>query len=100
LASAELYDVQKEGFDSFATKGWRATGNTELRNFTLQNYEGSFVTIYVCADISNVDVLNAEGLSQVAENRTSENAHEATLESIDGNLVVIADEQWSGGGVC
>jgi hypothetical protein len=100
LASSELFELQKQGFASFIDRGWHAVGSTQLRNFTLQRYEQNNVTFYVCADISQVDVVDATGASQVTAERPSENAREAAIEWTGGRPVVTGDDVWAGGGVC
>lgn len=100
LVSPELFEFQNDDFENFKSNGWRSVGTTTLRNFSLQQVSESTVVIYVCVDISDVDVVDADGNSHVSPDRPNANAHEATLEWRDDRLIVVADEQWTGGGVC
>ena len=99
LASEELLTVQREGFDAFAANGWRSEGNTELRNFVLQQYRERNVVLYVCADVSAVDVVDSEGNSKVSPDRPPESTHEVSLHW-DDKFIIVSDEPWSGDGVC
>lgn len=103
LATRELIEEQSAGFALFRDKGWRAVGTTKLENFTLQQVVAgspTTVIIYVCSDVSDVDVVDAAGRSQVAPSRPARTAFEARLTHDGQKLLVAADDPWTGGGVC
>ncbi|WP_157981708.1 hypothetical protein [Protaetiibacter intestinalis] len=101
LVSPEVLAVQEEGFQQFRDLGWRATGSTILRNFTLQQFDGeSMLVLYVCSDVSDVDVVDAEGVSQVSADRPTTTTFESSLAYDGRRFTVETDDPWEGSGVC
>lgn len=101
LVSPELLASQQEGFDQFKSNGWHATGSTELRNFTLQQFDGqSLLVLYVCSDVSGVDVVDSSGVSQVSPTRPTTTTFEASLELQGSTFIVAEDRPWEGSSVC
>jgi hypothetical protein len=58
------------------------------------------LTVYVCLDVSNVDIVDETGVSIVAEGRDSRLPLEIDLDDIEGGLKVSRSELWSGQDFC
>ena len=105
LVSPDLYAQELKGFLATSKNGWHSTGGTKYDHFVLESYSPrdpeTIVAAYVCSDVSDVDVVNATGVSVVSANRPNRTAFEVTF-SIDeaSHLVLATDDVWTGGGVC
>jgi hypothetical protein len=80
-------------------------GYTKINNVILQGREEvagiATVTIYACQDLSDVDVLDANGSTLIAPDRADFVAYVAKLQSSsNGSLIVQSNKYWSGGGIC
>ena len=107
VATQEVFEFESESFATFRDSGYRSTGETKLDSLALQSYDAnakepeSIVVIYACVDVSNVDVLNAEGDSVVNQNGSARLPFEAFFTSPNGqNLILSAKELWTGGDFC
>ncbi len=95
-----------ESFERFSTAGWRSVGNTTFDRFTLQAFEptslAGVVSVYVCSDVSNVDVIDATGSSVVSPDRPSRTAFTVEFDAVrsDAALVISSKSVWDGAGVC
>ena len=63
--------TDKKSFSSYHAEGFTVTGETVTESFTPVSYDSASGTIVatVCSDISQIEVTNASGESQVAEDR-------------------------------
>jgi hypothetical protein len=107
VATKSVYRDEAKAFRSAQEKGWRSTGGSIADNFSLESYQpgdpGHIVTVYLCSDVSNVDVLDPSGKSVVSPNRPSRTPFEVSFEyrpSAAGRLVVGDSTVWVGEGVC
>jgi hypothetical protein len=107
VTTRSLYSTELEGFQNAAEKGWHSTGGSRADNFSLQSYNASdesrIVTIYLCSDVSAVDVRDATGASVVSANRPARTPFEVSFAFKKGataDLLVATKEVWTGGGVC
>ncbi|WP_309617830.1 hypothetical protein [Salinibacterium sp.] len=101
VATGEFLKASVEGFAEVQAKGWVSTGGTVFRGATLQSYSEvggrEAVVIYVCEDISAVDVLDSSKISIVSPDRPNSTTFQATFDS-DGNrpsLFLSSREVWS-----
>jgi hypothetical protein len=107
VATKSLYSTELDGFQTAAQKGWHSTGGSKADNFSLESYNAedrsSIVTVYLCSDVSAVDVRDATGASVVSPNRPARTPFEVTFAYKRGavaDLVVATKEVWTGGGIC
>lgn len=102
LASSEVADAQREGFEQYRREGLHATGAIKADSFRLQgDWRTRGLTFYVCRDVSDVDVLNTEGESVVDADRLDRGGFEAEVEmSGGGSLKVVRDDPWPGKSFC
>ena len=92
----------------FRNSGLHSAGSTSVSSMTIQSYladAGSTefeVAAYVCEDISSVDILDSNGKSLVAPNRSNYQSFEIGF-SAPGpgpELVLTRRDIWEGVGVC
>lgn len=99
LVTPALFEHEREGFATYASKGWRGIG-TRTFTLALQQYDSTGITAYSCDDLTNTDVVDTSGASIVSDTRENEYAFEVSFELNDRSLVVASKELWDGGGVC
>ena len=106
VATGEQLKADVNGYRMAAAKNFHSTGGTTFESAALQQYSRSsddgqaVVTIYLCEDISKVDVRDASGLSIVSPTRPNRVAYEVVFDEIPGksnNLLVSHKEPWPGG---
>lgn len=107
-ATPEVIDVQEPGFDMLTAESIVGTGEKLVASFEVQSIdlfakEGSpVVSAYVCRDISQTDLIDANGRSVVEDDRVTLVALEVTFDFEPSlqRLIVSKDEVWSGPSFC
>jgi hypothetical protein len=108
-ATAELAENEKRAIAEFITTGGTATGQTVLENAVLQAHRPSaqrgesVVSIYTCVNVSSVEMVDVNGRSIVAADRSERTAFEVTFdasETSQNKLRVASNLLWTGEGVC
>jgi hypothetical protein len=94
-----------EGASELAAKGFRQIGDATHDSTALQqvreNGSGAVdIVIYLCSDVSNVDVVNREGVSVTSSDRPSRQALEVEAIGVNTNLKIERIDTWSGTGFC
>ena len=98
-----------ESFETFRNDGLHSIGEASVDNISFQGYapgnQGGqdIVSIYLCLDVSGVDVIDSQGKSIVSQTRPAFQAFQVFLDLSDRtstNLIVAAREPWGGPGVC
>lgn len=94
-----------ETSDSLSTKGYRQIGDSSFDSVTLQQLidhgaEAVALTIYVCLDVSEVDVIDGDGSTVVSASRPDRQALEVEMNDNDGALKIVRSEAWSGANFC
>ncbi len=98
FASPEVFEQEAAGFERFQSQKLRGLGASTF-TARLQSYEAiGSVTIYVCEDISNTDVLGHDGASVVAPDRTNQIPYEVTVAGTP--LRVVMRDVWPMGDIC
>jgi hypothetical protein len=108
FAVPALADEEKKGIQEFVTKGYKVAGRASVTNAVLQsrvNDSGlkKVVTLYVCMDVSGIEVVDSTGTSIVEDTRPDRAALEVTFDAQKEKLtelVVASKSAWNGGGVC
>ncbi|MFN4002251.1 hypothetical protein [Microcella sp.] len=106
LVSDEVFESEAEGFEVFATNGYRAIGESTLVDVRLQQHisgaPGSAeVQIYACVFVGDVEVVDESGANVVSSDRVDYLAYEAILVSEPaGNLIVEDELTWPVGDLC
>jgi hypothetical protein len=108
LAVPALAEEEKQGIDGFVANGLRMTGRAQVTKAVFQSRsvnidDTTVVTIYVCMDVAEIEILDSKGTSKVETTRPDRTALEVTLHS-QGNepteLLVASKSPWNGDGVC
>ncbi len=99
VATGDFLADEMAGFERILANGWRSTGLTAFRDVVLQRYSpGSstdIVGVYVCEDVSGVDVLDSSGASVVSPSRPETTVMQVTFDLGDENaLLVSSREAW------
>lgn len=86
-------------------KGWTQVGDTTFDSMTLQRLAdggaGSVeMVLYVCGDVSNVDVVDKSGRSVVSDSRPDRQPLEVGMDDSEGALKVNRSDAWSGIDFC
>ncbi len=104
VASGAALEDAEQTYASFVGEGFRLSGRRTLKTSILQQAtpvdDGVEVQIYICESVQGVDVLNAEGVSQVDPERPTFTAFEVSV-FFDGDVGRVLERTvWPGGGVC
>lgn len=93
-----------EGLREFEEAGKRQTGESKVGNAELQRYSPSggsreIITIYVCRNISGVDVLDSSGQSVVSPERDHSSIMQVTFDYVEDRAALMVSDQllWSSG---
>ncbi|MHC5797028.1 hypothetical protein ACVXZ4_12795 [Lacisediminihabitans sp. FW035] len=108
VASGDAQEDALSGYGEFRAKELRAVGLSIVNNVSIQQFSNSpargidLVSIYACLDVSNVDVLDKNGVSVVSPQRPSRQPFQVSerWDKERAVLVVSSREPWADGGVC
>lgn len=109
LADVLAEDALQNEIDSAAelsAKGYRQLGESTFDSLTLQQLVDRGlgevdITVYVCADVSDVDVVDEHNHSVVAESRPDRQPLEVEMnDKMAGQLKIVRREAWSGSDFC
>ena len=109
VVGPELAAIEKAGYSELQNAGLRTVGSTNFFGATLQRFDTEspdgrdVVAVYLCSDVSGVDVLDAAGNSVVSPNRPALTPFEVAFDLAGGGvmtLVVSRKEPWPESGVC
>jgi hypothetical protein len=103
--NAEGLQHEIESAQKIKDQDARGYGYSKLNNAILQSHVEkagvATVRMYVCEDISDVDLRDASGKSLVDSSRSDYIAYVTELTSSDaGQLIIQSSKYWSGGGIC
>jgi hypothetical protein len=88
----------------YRARGVHTTGNTRFDSARLQSVDVGppvSIVVYLCDDVSDVDVLNRDGQSLVNPDRTARTPFEVTADAGRTGHVTIRDrELWQGANYC
>ncbi|MCU1544803.1 MAG: hypothetical protein JWM50_2668 [Microbacteriaceae bacterium] len=96
-------EIERASLEEVATKGYRSIGNTTFNRIELQQYakessDEAEVIVYLCQDISSVDVVDSTGVSVVTDARVDRISYEVkfdTASNDDRSLLVSDRSPWS-----
>ena len=109
VAGTDLYESELEGLQSFVESGWRSVGAATVDTVSLQMYDPlaaqdePVVVVYACLDVSQTDVVDAEGRSVLSGDRQVRLAFETSFAfetATSSQLIMVAKDLWSGGDFC
>ncbi len=107
LALRTLLSDDRYGFQSFADKGWHSVGTTTLTKTILQSTDlgteatnQGAVTVYLCEDVSGVDVVDMNGVSVVSAGRPKQQQFQVSFDLVQSRLIPSEREPWAGSSIC
>lgn len=109
VATGKALATDLKGFAMARDKGWHTTGKTSFDNVRLQSRRMSnsvtsdVVAVYLCVDVSSIDVLDSSGKSVVSGTRPDRSQVEAIFDlSKVGprKLILSSNNPWNGSDVC
>jgi len=107
VATEDVLRFEQTGFDRVLDSGHRSVGHTKFDSMVLQQYEPlaqegePMVVVYVCDNLSEVDVVDATGKSVVEPGRKSRIPFEVSFDLTEESaLIVSASEGWTGEDFC
>ena len=105
LATGSLLSDDLAGFKTFATKRWHSVGATKLTKAVLQSADlapdgNGTVTVYLCEDVSGVDVVDENDRSVVSPGRPELQQFQVQLEIFRSKLIPSEREPWTGSHIC
>lgn len=103
VASEKVVAEQDQGFAEYRAGNLRALGSISADSYRLQtrDFANSSLVFYVCRDVSQVDVVDASGLSVVSHDRIDRGGFEVEIATQDGGeLLIERDDAWSGEPFC
>ncbi|TFB92808.1 hypothetical protein [Cryobacterium sp. HLT2-28] len=106
LVSKDVLDEELSGFDQFRSAGAHSVGETTFSVAKLQSAEyttsrRTIISLYICEDVSGVDVLDATGASLVSAERNPITPFEVRFEMSQRSSLVLAERSaWAGETFC
>jgi hypothetical protein len=109
FASPDVAAIEMASVEEFVANDYQLVGRARVTNTTLQSHAGSNSTVelpvafYVCVDITEVDVLDRDGVSVVEPTRPDSSTFEVIVDQRHENsseLEVVSKNVWAGKGVC
>lgn len=109
VTSGEYEDAVLGDLKVARDAGLRAVGQATFDGVRLQRVDEKaangvgVVVLYLCSDVSQVEVLDAQGVSQVDADRSPRTALEVGFDwepGVVGMLTVGSRTVWKGGGIC
>lgn len=106
LVSTSMLQTELDGFAEFVNRGARTVGSTEFTVFDVQSaayssVEATAIMLYVCEDVSGIEILDSSGASLVSPGRIPVTPFAASLAlGSQGVLVVENRVVWVGENFC
>ena len=108
VATGTQLDADTAGFEEVFANGFRSTGSTTFRDVRLQRSAADnqdvqqVVVVYLCEDVSRVDVFDSTGASVVQANRPDTTQYEVTFDvaSPSDAALLVSDKVPWGDGTC
>ena len=105
VATGAQLEADTLGMNEVARLGYHSSGKTSFDNISLQQYQPdaadgvSVVTVYLCQDVSGIDVFDPSGNSVVLETRPDRTKFEVSFDRADSaserSLLVSNRSPWS-----
>jgi hypothetical protein len=107
VAVGNLVQDDLNGYQTFKAKSWHTVGSSKIAAFkaefvdrnATQSTRAALVA-YVCEDISQVDVIDASGVSVVSSTRPNVQGFEVNFDLVDSSLFPSDREPWTGSNFC
>ena len=98
----EEFDRQLASLSGYQEHGWHTTGATSIDSVRLEKVdsEAAEVTLYLCVDVSGVQILDSTGVVRTPTDRVERLPFEAIMKEVEGTLRVARSSVWSGDNFC
>lgn len=98
-------DDDRKNAAEFSSRGWVQTGSSSFDSTRLQQLRDGGaghigLVVYLCVDVSSVDVVDATGKSVVTSTRLDRQPLEIAMDDTDGVLKLNRSQVWSGKDFC
>jgi hypothetical protein len=108
LSTGTLHEEEVQSMSEWEQKGWKAVGNTTFDSIQLQSLSqsesgGWQIRTYLCADATEGDVVNADGVSVARPDRPLRLPLEIEFQSspdAPADLKISESSAWSGTNFC
>lgn len=105
VASPEFAKQFSSEVAQYSSAGLKTVGATTTKSVELQSWSSSGgllqVSLYICEDVSGVDVVDASGASVVSPNRDATTPYAVVFEGDDiGSLILDSKDLWTGADFC
>jgi hypothetical protein len=100
----EALDEELATAESFSANGYMQIGRSTFDTATLQQWESDAdtisITVYLCLDVTGVDVVDSAGTSIVAPDRADRRSLEVAIDNEEDDFKVSGGDVWSGQSFC
>ena len=105
VTTGRALEDELKNAEDFVLKGYVQTGESTFDTVSIQQIEDQgrshvSITVYLCLDVSQVDVVDKSGESVVSSSRPDRQALEVEMNDGDEKLKVTRSEAWSGANFC
>jgi hypothetical protein len=100
----DALDEELDTAKSFSAKGYVQVGRSTFDTTTLQQWSSEdgviSISVYLCLDVTAVDVVDDSGVSIVAPDRADRQSLEVVVDNVDGQFKVSGGDAWAGQPFC
>jgi hypothetical protein len=102
VATNDVLANEESGYDKAKAVGLRSTGGSSFDQMRIQSVDDRSLTVYLCKDVSRVDILDVNGQSVVPSSRPDRYPLSIEFQSVDDRtkLVVSNVSDWEGENFC
>jgi hypothetical protein len=102
VATEEVLANEESGYEKAKAMGLRSTGGSSFDQMRFQSVDDRSLSVYLCKDVSRVDILDVNGQSVVPSNRPDRYPLAVEFQSVHGrpNIVVSNVSDWEGENFC
>ena len=106
VAIGSALDAERATAERFRDEGLRTAGTAkftvnDLQAVTADDSRGTIVTLYVCDDIRDLDLLDASGGSLVVEGRVVDIPYTVVIEGVDAEVLRVSEKDlWTRENFC
>jgi hypothetical protein len=101
VASGSALEASLKDLAELKEAGLTIVGETRLSSIEVQQWDDSFITAYICEDVSGIDLIDASGVSRVNPDRPAVTPFEVKF-GLDSDEVFLVSERnpWAGNTFC
>ena len=105
FVAPSLLKSELEGFAGYSSAGAHSVGSTtfvvsSIQGIAADNTSGTSISLYICEDVSDLDVVDSKGVSLVSPSRRPLTPFEVRFEGGADTIVLGYREVWEGRSFC